>query len=58
MTEPLKKLSKLRVASFYFLEFKIAQLNEFTISEIKIIMEIIDIHSNTFKAKWNEHFNK
>jgi hypothetical protein len=58
MTEPLKKVSKLRGASFCFLEFKIAQLNEFAKSEMKIIMEITGTYSKSFKGKWNEHFNK
>ena len=37
---------------------ELAYVHEFTKSEIKIIMEIIDTHSKTFKAKWNEYFNK
>ena len=37
---------------------EIAYMNGFTNSEIKMIMETIITHSKTFKAKWNEHFNK
>jgi hypothetical protein len=37
---------------------EIAYMHEFTHSEIIVIMEMIDTYSETFKAKWNEHFNK
>ncbi len=37
---------------------EIAYMHEFTKSEIIMIMEIIDTHSQSFKSKWNEYFNK
>ena len=46
-------------AKIWLLPFiEVAYMHQFTNSEIKMIMEIINIHSNTFKAKWYEHFSK
>jgi hypothetical protein len=37
---------------------EITYMHGFTNSEIKLIMEITDTHLQSFKSKWNEHFNK
>jgi hypothetical protein len=39
-------------------DVEVAYMHEFTNSEIIMIMEIITTHSQSFKSKWNEYFNK